>query len=81
MIRPKRLNVLCKGEKFDKINSKEKRAKRNSLCLILNRLIICFLLIFFDIKKDKHGNYHLIIKHYFLETTLVLKKRSLQVTV
>lgn len=28
MIKPKRLHVLCKGEKFDKINSKEKKSKQ-----------------------------------------------------
>ena len=29
MIKPKRLNVLCKGEKFDKINRNNKKSNRN----------------------------------------------------
>lgn len=29
-IRPKRINVLTKGEKFDRINLKEKRFRRNN---------------------------------------------------
>lgn len=32
-IRPKRINVLTKGEKFDRINLKEKRIRRNYLLI------------------------------------------------